>query len=412
MSGKQRRGTGSITALAVAGLVLAGAAATFALGIGVLAAVMARRIVTPPTRRKDDTRVHGVDLSAGTITLQSTPDSVLPGDYSFWFSVETGHARLGEIMHSTPAAVTRRILGVDFGDLESATRGRLGGYAYLAPADLGYEFEDVLIPTDAGQAPAWFFPAAEEEANWRWVIQVHGRAVQRQETLRAVPVFREAGYSSLLVSYRNDGEAPASGDQRYGLGDTEWQDVEAAIGFARSRGATSIVLMGWSMGGAIALQAATRTGHGDVIAGVVLDSPVIDWADVVSFQGSTLRLPAPVMSGAMRVMGRRWGRRLTGQAQPIDFERLDFVARAQDLAVPILLLHSDDDGYVPSTPSRALAVLRPDIVTFVPFTVARHTKLWNYDRDGWNLAIRSWLAGLDSSARRSHPRHPAGAGED
>ena len=37
---------------------------------------------------------------------------------------------------------------------------------------------------------------------------MHGRAVSRPETLRAVPVFHDAGYTSLLISYRNDGDAP------------------------------------------------------------------------------------------------------------------------------------------------------------------------------------------------------------
>ena len=78
----------------------------------------------------------------------------------------------------------------------------------------------------------------------------------------------------------------------------------------------------------------------------------------------------------------------------IDLDRLDFVRRARELQVPILIMHSDDDGFVPSTASRALAVARPDIVTYVPFEVARHTKLWNYDREKWEGAIRDWLAGL------------------
>jgi pimeloyl-ACP methyl ester carboxylesterase len=64
------------------------------------------------------------------------------------------------------------------------------------------------------------------------------------------------------------------------------------------------------------------------------------------------------------------------------------------LSKPILLLHSDDDGFVPSTASRALAVARPDIVTFEEFTTARHTKLWNYDAERWNGAIRRWLQKL------------------
>ena len=403
MAKRKLRRPNPLMILAVAGLALAGLVVTVAAGVGALAAVMARSIVTPPKKRKEDIRVHFVDLKAGTITLQATLDSVLPGEYSFWFSGD-GHARLGEFVPSTPGTVTRRILGVDIGDLSRAKRGRFSGWFYLGPDDLGYPFENVLVSTAAGDAPAWLIPA--ENPSDRWVIQVHGRAVTRQETLRAVPAFRNAGYNSLLVSYRNDGEAPASGDGRYGLGDTEWLDVEAAIEFAASRGAQNIVLMGWSMGGAIVLQTLSRTEHGELLSGVVLDSPVVAWADVVAFQGDILGLPAPIASGAMEVMGQRWGGVLTGQASPIDFDRLDFVARADELTVPILLMHSDDDGYVPSTGSRALAAQRPDIVTFVPFSVARHTKLWNYDREGWNNAITSWLGELAPIARTSRPLHP------
>jgi len=401
---KSRSGTSGRLFVAVTALAVAGAATVVVAGVSVLAAVMARRIVTPSVARSDDTDVLGVDLEAATITLAVTPDSVLPGDYSFWFERESGHAQLGEILRVTKTAVTRRIARVDYGDLSEARRGRLGGYSYLGPWDLGLPFEQVHVQTEVGQAPAWLVPA--ERPDGRWVIQVHGRGVRRQETLRAVPVFHDSGYSCLLVSYRNDGDAPGSDDGRYGLGDTEWHDVEAAIGFAAGRGATSIVLMGWSMGGAIVLQAATRTAFPRLLSGVVLDSPVIDWADVVAFQGSTLRLPGLVATGAMQVLGRRWGGRLTGQASPIDFRRLDFVTRADDLELPVLLMHSDDDGYVPSSPSRALAVRRPDIVTFLPFTVARHTKLWNYDREGWNAAITTWLGELGSASETAEPGEP------
>jgi len=397
---------GKTRGLASAGLVVAGGAVAVAaaatLAVGVLAGVMARRIVTPPTKRTDDTRVYDVDLAAGTITLEATMDAVLPGDYSFWFAADSGHARLGAIVGRTAKTVTRRILTVDFGDLTAVTRGRLGGYSFLGPWDLGLEFTNVTVPTELGDAPAWLIPA--EEPSGRWVILVHGRGVRRHETLRAVPVFNAAGYSCLLVSYRNDGEAPPSADGRFGLGDTEWRDVEAAIEFAVGNGASQIVLMGWSMGGAIALQAATRAKHDGRLTGIVLESPVIDWADVVAYQALTLRLPRAVVQGALVVMGRRWGRAVTGLHLPIDFPRLDFVARANDLSLPILILHSDDDGYVPSAPSRALAEKRPDIVTLVPFAVARHTKLWNYDPAAWNAAILGWLGTLGTA----HPAVTAG----
>ncbi|BDZ46898.1 alpha/beta hydrolase [Naasia aerilata] len=94
----------------------------------------------------------------------------------------------------------------------------------------------------------------------------------------------------------------------------------------------------------------------------------------------------------LALLSSKWGRPLTGQEHPIDLARLDFVARAAELETPILVLHSDDDGFVPSNGSRELAAARPDLVTFVGFEIARHTKLWNLDRERWEGAIASWLA--------------------
>jgi pimeloyl-ACP methyl ester carboxylesterase len=375
------------------GLLAAGAIVSVtAVASSVLTLVVARTVVTPPRRRPEDTTVFSVDPGAHTITLSDSPDALLPGEYSFWFAAGTGHAKLGEITGRSGHTVTRRVLAVDIGDLASARCGRFNGWFFLTPVEIGVPFEDVEIATEFGPAPAWLVPAAE--ASTRWVIQVHGRAVRRAEAIRAIPVFRDAGYNSLLVSYRNDGEAPPSRDGRYGLGDTEWRDVEAAIQFAIGRGATDVVLMGWSMGGATVLQAATRSSLAGIVRGIVLDSPVVDWVTALKFQGQLLRLPVPVRYGVIALIGAQWARRLTGQGAPIDLGRLDFVRRSAELAVPILLMHSDDDGFIPSTASRALAEARPDIVTFESFSGARHTKLWNYDPPRWNAAIAGWLSSV------------------
>lgn len=54
-------------------------------------------------------------------------------------------------------------------------------------------------------------------------------------------------------------------------------------------------------------------------------------------------------------------------------------------------MHSADDGFVPPYASRELAALRPDIVTYDEFSVARHAKLWNYDPVRFNDDIGRWL---------------------
>lgn len=379
----------------VGALALVGAAA---LGTAALSVAVARKVIVPPARREEDAPVLAVDLDAGEIVFAATEDSWLPGEYSFWFDHERGHARIGEIIRRDARRVTRRIEAVDFGDLARAKKGRLTGWVFLDPGALGLDYSDVDIPTELGDAPAWLVPAAETTD--RWAIHIHGRAVRRPETLRAVPIFREAGYTSLVVSYRNDGEAPRSPDHRYALGDREWLDVQAAMRYAVDHGAREIVLVGWSMGGATALQALTRSDSRDRVTGVVLESPVVDWVTALDFQVALRRLPIFVRAGVIWLFSHPWGRVFTGLVEPLDIDRLDFVARARELDRPVLILHSRDDGFVPSTASAALAEARPDLVTFEEFGVARHTKLWNFDRERWEGAIRRWLADLPTRTAR------------
>ena len=383
-----------IVGSAVGVLAAAGAVATAA---AVLSVIVARTVIIPPSRRTDDIQILALDQADSIIVLSSTPDSRLPGEYSFWFSGDTGHVRVGDIIAQSPRGVTRSIEAPDFGDLPAARRGRFNGWFYLTPKDLHVPFEEVQIGTPLGDAPAWLIPAGK--ASKRWMIGVHGRAVRRPEALRGVLPFRAEGFTSLIVSYRNDGEAPRSGDYRYALGDREWLDVQAAMRYALDHGAEELVLMGWSMGGATVLQALTRTAEGEHVIGVVLESPVVDWIATLDFQSELRRLPAAVRVGVLTLLKHRWGGLFTGLAEPLDLERLDFVRRAQELDRPILILHSDDDGFVPSTASRELAVARPDIVSYEAFEIARHTKLWNYDREKWEGAIRRWIHALPASPR-------------
>ncbi|MET0725407.1 MAG: alpha/beta fold hydrolase [Leifsonia sp.] len=379
-----------------------GAAVGFAATIGVVTALgmlaivtrFARTVVVPALTTDEPARILGVDIRAGTITFAVDDKTAVPGRYSFWFDGGDGHARIGEILSDDGSSVTRRVLAVDFGDLAAATRGRLGSWYFLGPWEFGLPYDDVTVETDLGPAPAWVIPAAEPDG--RWVVMVHGWSGRRSECLRAIPAFHAAGYTCLVISYRNDGEAPESADGRYGLGDTEWSDVANAMAFAAGRGAQRIVLAGWSMGGAIALQAALRPELAASISGLVLDSPAVDWHDVLAFQGALKRLPEPITRGVVETLGSGWGRGISGLATPIDFDRLNVLARADELVTPTLILHSVDDGFVPHAGSAELAELRPDLVTYSEWSGARHARLWNFDPDRWDRTVGAWLAALDA----------------
>ena len=382
--------TGVRAALTVISFALAGVLTA----LGYSSIRMARKIVTPAVRLAD-TRILALDTAAQTITLSKTPDTQLPGRYGLFTSGTADYIKLGSVLSEDDTSVKRKLLTHIPSDARLSPEAAFSGWYYDRAEELHLPFTPELIGSVVGPCPAWLFPAGTGDV---WVIQVHGRGTTRAECLRAVPVFHSLGITSLVVSYRNDGDAPRSRAGTYTLGATEWRDVDAAVGFARRRGAKRILLMGWSMGGAIALQLSLNSAHRDAIAGLILESPVVDWRIVLEYQARALRVPTAVSGLAIGALQSEWATPITRAGSAIPFDRLDVVSRADELRHPILILHSDDDGFVPSDASHHLVAARPDLVELQVFQVARHTKLWNYDQERWSESIRSWVTALGLSA--------------
>ena len=374
-----------------------------------LASAFARIVVTPVRNHAENVEVLAViDGDDGTqVILSADSETTAPGTYSLTFDGGASVARIGEIVSFDPrdGTVQRRVEQVYSGNLHAAARGRFTGFVYPTPADAGYAAAEVQVPVDNGTAPAWRVdpPAAENgvrrAGDGLWAIMVHGRGARRNEGIRAVRTAQKLGMTSLLVSYRNDGDAPAAEDGRYGLGTTEWRDVEAAIRYALAQGATDVVLFGWSMGGAVALQCVDRSELAHRVRAVVLTGPVVDWIDVLKYQARRKRIPDAVGLVGRWLMSNRAGRLVTGLAAPVDLKALNWVARAEQLRVPTLIMHSEDDDYVPVGPSMELAERNPDLVRFVRFTRARHTKEWNVDPRRWDHTARGWLRAVLNASR-------------
>lgn len=364
------------------------------------AAYFARRVVVPSTTRREDLSIRQVfsgEDGSLRIELPATPLTRAPGRYSLWFGNGKGHACIGAVIaeDTSGETVTRLVERVDSGDLHSATAGIWSGYAYSKPEQLGLPFEDVKIKVDDGMAPAWKFPPTTDgPVASTWAIHVHGMGGKRAGALRGVPVANRLGLTSLVVSFRNDGEAPPSNDSRYSLGQNEWLDVEGAIQFAVNHCAERLVLFGWSLGGSMALRAANLSAHSDRIIGLVLVAPVLDWAETLTSNGSASGLPEAVAKVGLKMLGAKAGRWVTGLEQPLDLSTLDWIARAGDLKTPTLILHGIEDKSTPVTVSERFAEQRPDLVQLVRFEVPGHSLEWNADTDKWESSVTRFLNSL------------------
>ncbi|PVE14901.1 alpha/beta hydrolase [Arthrobacter sp. Bz4] len=370
---------------------IAGAAAFLA------AVYFARHVVVPKTQRREDLQIRHVFHDADgklMVALPSSAPTTTPGRYSIWFSDGTGHACIGKIVSTDPNAgtVTRLVERVDSGDLQTTKTGIWSGYVYPTPEPLGLPYSDVQVPVENGMAPAWKFtpPQASGDPS-TWAIHIHGLGGSRAGALRGVPVADRLGYTSLVVSLRNDRDAPASKDARYHLGQSEWCDVGAAVSYAVGEGARQIVLFGWSLGASIALQLAASSEFRDVISRLVLDAPVIDWSGTLVANARSSMLPGWVARLGLQILGSSGTRWITGLDDPLSFHTLDFLARADELGVPILVIHSEGDRSTPFAISREFVTRRPELATLLTFPSTEHTQEWNADPDGWDAAVELWL---------------------
>jgi len=382
VNGRRRAAAGAAASVGVAALGL--------VGVTGVATAFARAVVTPSRHKPDDVEV--LQVGPHRVVLAAGPDTVVPGRYGVWTDEGRGHFRVGDVLSATDEHVVRELLGVDAGVvLPGPARWNQYYYAGDPASALGLAHEDLRVPSPVGDLPCWWVPPAEGAGDGTWAVLVHGRGATREEALRAVGALHPLGVACLVPSYRNDADGPVSPARTYGLGDTEWPDVEAVVQHALDAGARRVVLVGWSMGGAIVLQLLARSPLAPAVSAVVLDGPVVDWGDVLDHQARARGLPVRLGRYGVRLLRHPLARRLVGLEGPLDLRLLDWVTRAGELRLPVLLLHSDADDYVPSGPSRRLAEARPDLVTYVPSAQARHTKEWNVDPAGWERAVADFV---------------------
>lgn len=114
------------------------------------------------------------------------------------------------------------------------------------------------------------------------------------------------------------------------------------------------MLFGWSMGAAIALQLANRPRHERLIAALVLDSPVLNWTEVIKSNCTRSGLPAAAGHLAAPWLTLTPLARTVGVPGRIPLRSFDWTARAANLTTPTLILHGTGDDSVPVWLSQAL----------------------------------------------------------
>lgn len=330
-------------------------------------------------------RTEVLEATASSVTLPRTDTSIRPGTYGLEWeeprSGETGSAVLGDVLSKTDSTVTRKLVAGP--PPHPGAKARITVTVWSGnPSQVGLPFSSVEIDSPVGMLPAWLVPADRST----WVIQVHGLGAGRSAGLRMMPALNKLGLPVLAITYRNDPGAPSEGDGNRQLGDTEWQDLDAAVRYAVSHGAREVVLYGFSMGGAIVETYLDRASDTSAVSAVVLDSPVLDYRAAIDHIVGSLGLPSAVGWVEERIVSLRSG---------VDLSAVDALSsnrRSAGPGQPVLIFHGTSDTLVPLSTSEQLAEEWPEDVTLAVTDDAPHTGSWNLDPAGYELRLAQFLS--------------------
>ncbi|MGH9053936.1 MAG: alpha/beta hydrolase family protein [Acidimicrobiia bacterium] len=322
-------------------------------------------------------------VADGTITLPRTSETEQDGVWGLEWP--DGYAQVGGVAQLGSSRVVRELRVLSMPP-EPGQMVRLDGYAFPENPGtaFGLAYQEVAVVSDEGPFPAWHVEGTSDI----WAVFVHGKGAERREALRLIPTVAQLGLPSLVISYRNDPDAPPSADGLHHFGVTEWMDLEAAVDYARAEGARGVVLVGYSMGGAVVMSYLYRAPTAPLARAAVLDAPVLDFGATIDEEAERRGIPPLLTNLAKAISAARFG---------VSWSALDLVGPAEELQVPILLFHGTEDRTVFIETSEALAAARPDLVSYVPVPEAGHVESWNVDPLGYESAVRDFLKrSLDS----------------
>lgn len=256
------------------------------------------------------------------------------------------------------------------------------GYRGTPTQAFSLPFQTLRIDTALGPAEAWLVPAAGPEVGR--AIYVHGIAGAREDGYRALSLLHEAGWSVLLITYRNDPGAPPAPEGTYGFGLTEWPDLEAAVATMAPADSDRVLVVAESMGGAILGQFLKQSALAPRISAVALDSPAISFGAVIDHLAAQAGKPLPGLIA--------WSaKQILPFKTPLPLGEAEVAATYATFPGPLFLAHGSADRIVPIGPSMTLTAAR-SAPTVPLWTAADHLGSHAEDPVAYRAAFQDFLA--------------------
>jgi 2,6-dihydroxypseudooxynicotine hydrolase len=233
----------------------------------------------------------------------------------------------------------------------------------------------VGVPWRATNLPAYLAKPARNHDRLPTVVMLNGATTTKEETLLWSDNFLERGLAVLALDWPGTGEATDGGPLSSKCDDI----TDGIIAFAETDGdldPNRVALVGFSLGGAVAVRAAAMDRRIDACVTVTAPYDARRWISAVN----------PIVGHQLLSLA---GRSASLQDLADDFSLVDVANR---LRCPLLVFGAGRDLVVPPDESLHLSAAASDLSTLVWYPHASHGL---YDLiDDWTAVAADWLAAL------------------
>ena len=343
--------------------------------------IAASRVVRLKRPYDGDFKVQGLKRSADIlyVTLPLSAETSNKGEQSLFWDDRRGHAIVSPVA-ANQETVEYQVLRCFRDEPQVGAKAWLSGWLAESPEDLGMpEYETIVLPN---RTKAWLF-----QGNSTWVIHVHGRKATKAENLRGIKSLASFGFSQLSMSHESDPQPEGLGSAQSYFGVKEYSQIADAVSFAESKGATSVILYGWSLAGLFIGEylASNRRSHS--ITAVILDSPLIDLKETLELQS--------INAGMDEIFGSEVYSKLLGSKilKLLGLQRPRIPSlKGFCFDVPVLLMYSRTDGYV--SMNSVDSISSKFQIDRVEFNDSRHCRLYNGDPEKYKSGLVSFINSL------------------
>lgn len=200
----------------------------------------------------------------------------------------------------------------------------------LKPDNLGWEFKEVSLTTkDNVKLSAWFVPA--EKPSDKVIIQLHGYPADKADILYWSS-FLHKDFNLFFLDFRYFGDSEG---KLTTIGDKEQQDLKAAIDYLEKQGFTKIGVMGFSLGGAVAILTASKDQR---IKAIVSDSAYAN----LDLMGYEFYKNLFILKYPLTFLTKLWAQIFLG----INADQIAPQKAALRIKIPSLIIHSKADQII------------------------------------------------------------------